>query len=270
MCEIGPKFVGEIVGKIAESEHEIRAFVYKNACKPATKIQNIRTMTGKLAENVHKTAFMWGSFVLLLSIFPTDLQKPLIGLVKAITTVKSMLPAEERTYELDETDEKILALLADPKSGAVEPALSRIGKAVGITPGTVKNRLRNLQDKAIIRGYTGLIDKSLYERDLIFAVILIKLQGSWDLVEGRYEVIGDIKPVEEIYKLPHVLASYFCLGRSDVVLLARFRNQLELTTFLVKDLRRIRGVASTETLFTLPHRVIPMKTKGAAIIPFEK
>jgi DNA-binding Lrp family transcriptional regulator len=53
---------------------------------------------------------------------------------------------EKKTLELDDVDRKILALIEDPESGAVEPALSQIANTVGITPGTVKNRLRNLRE----------------------------------------------------------------------------------------------------------------------------
>ncbi len=177
---------------------------------------------------------------------------------------------ERKTLELDDVDRKILALIEDPESGAVEPALSQIATAVGITPGTVKNRLRNLRENRILRGYAGLVDKPLYEKDLIFSVILLELQRSWDVIDGRQRLVGDVTTLEQIRKLPNVLAMFFCLGRFDVVLLCSFRNQLELAEFLMKDLREIRGVASTETLFTLPHTVMPIKVKGAAIIPFEK
>lgn len=123
-------------------------------------------------------------------------------------------------YELDKKDVKIIFNLFE--NGRM--SLSKLGKEVGLSKNSVKNRIERLQNKQIIQGFTALIDHSLlgldsftlllefnddiYENKKIqeffvnhdFSNWVATLSGKWDLLvefiikdnENKIEIIEGI------------------------------------------------------------------------------
>jgi DNA-binding Lrp family transcriptional regulator len=58
-------------------------------------------------------------------------------------------------YELDEVDRGILHML---QKDARNNTTREIGNAVGVSPGTVRNRIEKLEDAGVLRGYLPDID----------------------------------------------------------------------------------------------------------------
>ena len=58
-------------------------------------------------------------------------------------------------YDLDEVDRGILHVL---QRDARNNTAREIGNAVGVSPGTVRNRIRKLEDAGVVRGYHPEID----------------------------------------------------------------------------------------------------------------
>jgi len=59
------------------------------------------------------------------------------------------------SYRIDEIDRRILYYLADDARNTSAP---RIAEEVDVTPATIRNRIRQLEDRGIVRGYHADID----------------------------------------------------------------------------------------------------------------
>ena len=94
-----------------------------------------------------------------------------------------------------------------------------IAKRTGFSIGTVLNRMRELGRAGVIREYSAVLDheKLGYELTVITEIIVSK---------------GKLLDVEkDISKFPGVCAVYDVTGTSDAMVIAKFRNRLELSRF---------------------------------------
>lgn len=133
--------------------------------------------------------------------------------------------------DLDNLDLEILRELA--RNGKV--GIRELARKLKKPPSTILNRIRKLEEKSVIRGYTALINY----RALGFQVVAIIMLS----VEGAY--------LEEVEKLmaskPNVKAVYDITGEFDVALVAVFKTIEELDKFvktLLKNPRVKRSVTS--------------------------
>ncbi len=136
----------------------------------------------------------------------------------------------KRRKSLDELDTKIVKILLE--NGRLSSR--KIAERLGISAGTVINRIQKLESEGIITGYTALLDHERLGYDLI-AVIDIKVsQGKLMEVEN------------EIAKLPNTCLVYDVTGDYDAIVVAKFRNRKELNNF-VKTILSLNYVERTNT-----------------------
>jgi len=135
---------------------------------------------------------------------------------------------------LDELDKKIINVLID------DPRITyrKLARSLGVSVGTVYNRIRKLMGQGIIRDFTVQVDFSKVGYD-VTALILIK-------VDGKH--IIDVE--REVARYPNVCAVYDVTGEFDVIVVAKFRNIGELNKF-IKNLLAKPYVLSTNTSIAL-------------------
>ena len=138
---------------------------------------------------------------------------------------------EENPFaELDEIDIKIIGLLQKDS----RLSFNRIAKELGISVGTAYNRIRGLEEKGVLRGYTAIIDPVKVGYQLT-AIILIQAEGK-HLMEVE----------SEIARMGNVISVYDITGEFDVAVIARFKDRFDLNKF-IKALLKMPYVKRTVT-----------------------
>ncbi len=148
-----------------------------------------------------------------------------------------MLKTEKKSeapLPLDDIDRKILALLQ--KNARI--SFRDIADAVGISVGTVHNRIKKLESLGIIRGYTTLLDPYKLGFELT-ALILMQVDGA-HIVEVE----------REIAKHREVCGVYDITGDFDILVIARFRTREELNNF-IKSVLKLPHIKRTVTSIAL-------------------
>ncbi len=132
--------------------------------------------------------------------------------------------------DLDETDRRILAELAENSRRSSREIARRLGLSVG----TVANRIARLKELGIIRRFTVELDTE-------------KLGYDITVVVDVYISKGNVIEVErEMASLPGVMAVYDVTGDFDAVVLAKFRSRADLSEF-TKRLMAMEHVQRTNT-----------------------
>ena len=131
---------------------------------------------------------------------------------------------------MDEIDIKIISLLQKDS----RLSFNRIAKELGISVGTAYNRIRGLEEKGVLRGYTAIVDPVKVGYQLT-AIILIQAEGKHLLdVEG------------EIARMGNVISVYDITGEFDVAVIARFKDRFDMNKF-IKALLKMPYVKRTVT-----------------------
>ncbi len=124
-------------------------------------------------------------------------------------------------HKVDDVDRNIIRLLQED----ARKSFNKIAESLGIAVGTAYNRVKNLEDKGILKGYTIMLDSAKLGYGLT-ALILIE-------AEGRY-----LPEVEnEIAKLDEVICIYDITGDYDIAVVARFKNRSTLNSFIKSTLK---------------------------------
>ncbi len=138
-----------------------------------------------------------------------------------------------KKIQLDELDSNLVQeLKADCKQTWKE-----LAKKLGVSPVTVMNRVRALEENGVIIGYTALVDhaKLGYEFSAVQALLIES--------DSFYEVI------DAISKMPEVEAVYAISGDFDALTVLRAKNRNEFTR-IVRTIYRMKGVKSSITYFS--------------------
>jgi len=135
---------------------------------------------------------------------------------------------------MDDTDVKILGMLCRNAKTPVRD----IAKAVGVSIGTVHNKIKRLEKEGYIRSYTANVDWNKLGYS-ITAIIEVVVSG------------GKLVEIEKkVSEFSNVLSVYDVTGESDVIILARFKSHEELSAF-TKSLLSIQNVDRTNTHIVL-------------------
>jgi DNA-binding Lrp family transcriptional regulator len=135
---------------------------------------------------------------------------------------------------LDSLDGKILKNLAvDARQSARQLALK-----LGVSTVTILSRMKKLEKEKIILGYTVTIDHEKIGYSLTAIIEII----------AKNDKIEDIE--EKISKFENVCGVYDITGTTDTVIIAKFKERNELSTF-VKGLTAIPNVENTITHLVL-------------------
>ena len=137
-------------------------------------------------------------------------------------------------YMLDETARRILSVLQRD----ARTSMRKISEEVGVSLGTVSNRVRRLEEIGVIRGYTVLLDPEKVGWDLN-VVVGLRIQ------KGRL-----IEIQEKIAEDPRVYGVYDVTGDFDSMVVARARDRSDLDE-LSKNVMSIDGIERSVTHLVL-------------------
>ncbi|MEM2111961.1 MAG: Lrp/AsnC family transcriptional regulator [Candidatus Bathyarchaeia archaeon] len=131
---------------------------------------------------------------------------------------------------LDDIDLRIINLLQEDS----RLSYNKIASRLGISVGTAYNRIKSLEERGILRGYTVIIDLDKVGYNLT-ALILIQAEGKHLL---------DVEA--EIAKINSVVSVYDITGDFDIAVIARFKDRDGLNRF-IKSLVSLPYVKRTVT-----------------------
>jgi Lrp/AsnC family leucine-responsive transcriptional regulator len=115
-----------------------------------------------------------------------------------------------------------------------------IGKAVGLTPSAVFERIRKLEAKGIIQSYhTRLDPRAVGLGVLAFVFLTVEIHATGAEVDGLLEAI------EEVQEVHHVS------GEDCYLLKVRAADNDDLGRLLIEKIHTIPGVRSTRTNIVL-------------------
>jgi Lrp/AsnC family transcriptional regulator, leucine-responsive regulatory protein len=137
---------------------------------------------------------------------------------------------------LDDIDLQILELL---QTNARETQVE-IAKAVGLAPSAVQERIRKLEARGVLRGYTTQIDPRVLDVGLLaFVAVRSDEAGS----ENRI--------AQQLAEHPEVLEVHHVAGDDCYLIKVRSRDAEHLGQLLRTRFARIPGVRSTRTTIVL-------------------
>lgn len=135
---------------------------------------------------------------------------------------------------MDDTDRQLIALLRrDARLG-----VATLAAKLGVSRGTVSNRLRKLEDQQVIVGYTVKL-KPDAEPNIIRAWMGVLVEGNQTRAVIA-SLLGE----------PGVAALHDTNGRWDLLAELRAESMAELSRVLER-VRLIKGIANTETSILL-------------------
>ena len=134
------------------------------------------------------------------------------------------------SYNIDDVDRKIIRLLQKDS----RKSFNKLSEGVEIAVGTAYNRVKNMEDKGIIKGYSVLLDSDKLGYDLT-ALILVKADGQY-LTEVE----------NKLAKLDEVISIYDITGEYDIAVISRFKDRTQLNKF-IKSILRMPHVINTTT-----------------------
>ena len=136
--------------------------------------------------------------------------------------------------KIDDLDTKILnSLILNAKQ-----SYRKLAKSLHVSVGTIMKRVRELENKGIIKGYSTKID---YEKLGYDFKVIVEVRVS----KGKlFEAENKISLSKEVFGV------YDQTGAFDATLIARFKNRRSLDEF-IKKLQKLEYVERTETKFIL-------------------
>jgi DNA-binding Lrp family transcriptional regulator len=146
---------------------------------------------------------------------------------------------------VDETSQKVLEeYLQDSRQSFRE-----VARKIGISSGTVANRIKDLEETGVIKKYTTQLDyeKLGYELTAITEIIVS---------EGMMIEVGN-----EISTIRNAINVYNVTGDSDILVIAKFRTRQELSDF-TKTILKMSHVVRTKT-----HVVLNTLKEDPMLIP---
>ena len=146
-----------------------------------------------------------------------------------------------RLLPIDEVDVRILSRLREnARLSNVE-----IARELGISEATIRRRIKSLEDKGIIQGYSCYLNYQLIENPVKAYVHLSLEPGDRDDV------------VAKVTNHPRAVAVYRVTGEHDVLCVMFFIDMSELHEFLDRYLQ-IPGIRHVETQIVLsPYKGVP-------------
>ena len=138
----------------------------------------------------------------------------------------------------DETDSRIIRVLASKGRASV----SEVSELVNLSQTPVARRIRNLEKKGVISGYSAMID----ERKLGFTFSVFVSVRLEKQIDDKLEVFET-----KVRSMPEVVDCWLMTGNSDYLLRIVTRDIEEFEKFLLREPTRIEGVATIESSMPL-------------------
>jgi DNA-binding Lrp family transcriptional regulator len=143
---------------------------------------------------------------------------------------------------LDDADQRILKALR--QDGRITNAA--LADAVGLSQSACLRRLRLLESRGVIRGYTAIIDEP-QSRDTVTVIVQITLDRQTEEHLARFETA--------VKRLPEVRDCFLMTGMSDYLLRVEVRDAADYERIHKEQLSRLPGVARIQSSFAI-RRVI--------------
>lgn len=142
------------------------------------------------------------------------------------------------TVQLDAIDLQILDLLT--KNGKL--GNKEIAAVIGLSTTPTFERIKRLERKGIIKGYTAILDKKKIGKGLqVFCQVSLKSHNA-EIIDG-FEA--------EIIHLSEVTACYHIAGDFDYSLFIEVSDMDEYQHFLKQKLANIPNIANVQTAFVM-------------------
>ncbi|TLG78194.1 Lrp/AsnC family transcriptional regulator [Methylocystis sp. B8] len=135
---------------------------------------------------------------------------------------------------MDDLDHRLIALLRTD----ARASLSQLAKALGVSRGTVQNRLDKLIAADVILGFTVRL-KNAATPDRIRAIMMVEVSGK-----------NSRRVAHELRGLPQIHALFSTNGPFDLIAEIECAN-LEEFDRLLSSVRTIEGIARSETSLLL-------------------
>ncbi len=134
---------------------------------------------------------------------------------------------DDKKSEIDALDEKILEMLR-LNSRFTNNAIASVLK---VSEGTIRRRIRILQEKKVIKRFT------IETKDQKEAIVLLKYDFNMkrEIMEAISKVSGGIYEVS---------------GKSDLAIVIPYRSLVELNE-IIDNIRDIKGIKNSETMIRL-------------------
>ncbi len=135
---------------------------------------------------------------------------------------------------VDDKDTQILKyLLTDARQSA-----RQLSHRLGVSTVTMISRIKKLEERKIIKGYTARLDHELLGYGITAIIEVRTNQGKMLEIEN------------EIAKHENVIAVYDITGNADTLIIAKFKDREDLSIF-VKKLSAIPNIENTLTHIVL-------------------
>ncbi|HJQ34482.1 MAG TPA: Lrp/AsnC family transcriptional regulator [Pyrinomonadaceae bacterium] len=141
---------------------------------------------------------------------------------------------------LDERDARILEILQ--KEGRATNV--ELARAVELTPSATLERVRKLEERGLIKGYTATLDPHALGLGLV-AFIFIRVDDRED------QLWSEEGTAEALSALPSVLELHHLAGEDCFLVKVRARDTDDLYRFLRDQLGRFKAIRSTRTTIVL-------------------
>jgi len=133
---------------------------------------------------------------------------------------------------LDKVDREILTILQKDSS---KPYVE-IANELGVTDGTIHQRVKKLKKLGIIKGFTLELDnEAIGLGSLSYAFITVN--------PGFLELIS-----KELSTYPNILEVHETHNQGDIQIKIRAASQEEIRDIIVNKIRKIEGISSTEII----------------------
>jgi Lrp/AsnC family leucine-responsive transcriptional regulator len=137
---------------------------------------------------------------------------------------------------IDDTDATILELLQE--NARISQA--DVARVVGLAPSAVLERIRKLETRGIVKGYTALLDPHALDQSML-AFVAVRSAGA----------PGDESVSRALAQCPEVLELHHVAGDDCYLLKVRARDAEHIGQLLRHRFGRIPGVVSTRTTIVL-------------------
>ncbi|AJC72255.1 MAG: Lrp/AsnC family transcriptional regulator [Thermococcus sp.] len=117
----------------------------------------------------------------------------------------------------DEKDREILKILR--KNGRI--TLTELGRELGLSPASVKNRIDKLRELGAIQGFSAVVDPSFLDRYVrVFMLLKLKAEDpEVDRILSKFAVLDNVQTI------------YRTTGRTQALIIAEFEDMDEMKRF---------------------------------------
>lgn len=135
--------------------------------------------------------------------------------------------------------DKLLKILKENAKESPED----IGRMLGLAPDKVREEIKSLEEKGVIRGYQAIVNEDGLDFNRVTAIIEVKLTPER---EGGFNKIA-----KRVAKFDEVRSVHLISGAFDLLLFVEGATLHSVASFVSEKLSTIDGVVSTATHFML-------------------